>query len=87
MERENSQFFSEVYSNKISRFSDDYPVSGHKNSNIVNSIWLNIDEKKLASAFVGLTDVKRFAHYTMIKDIEQIKVHTTSILEGLTSDK
>ena len=36
-ERENSKFYSEVYTSKISRYSDDYPVSGHKNSNVYSS--------------------------------------------------
>ena len=45
-ERENSNYYAELYSTKISRYSDNYPVAGHQNSNIVNLIWTNIDEQK-----------------------------------------
>jgi hypothetical protein len=87
MERENSKYFSEVYTSKLSRYTDDYPVSGHINSNIVNSIWINLDEKKLASTFISLTDIKGFAHYSFLKEIEKIKEQTTMILEQLNSQK
>ncbi len=86
MERENSKFYSQVYTNKISRFSDNYPVSGRQNSGIFNSIWLNVDENKLASSFISLTDIKGFAHYSFIQEVEKIKEHTAMILESLNND-
>jgi hypothetical protein len=85
IERENSKWYSELYSSKASRFSDDYPVSGHENSNLFNSIWIDIDEKKLASGFISLTDIKRFAHYKFINDIENVKEQTTFILKKINS--
>ncbi len=85
MERENSKFYSEVYTSKISRFSDDYPVSGRKNSNLYNSVWIDIDEKKLASRFISLTDIKGFAHYSFIKEIENVKEKTTIMLNQINS--
>jgi hypothetical protein len=85
MERENSKYYAEVYTSKLSRYTDDYPVSGHINSNIVNSIWVNLDEKKLSSRFISLTDIKGFGHYSFLKEIEKIKEQTTIILEQLNS--
>ena len=47
IERENSKWFSEVYAGKASRFSDNYPFTfWPQNSNLINSIWVDIDEKK-----------------------------------------
>ena len=86
-ERENAQFYSQVYSNKVSRFSDDYPVSRRSNSKIFNYIWQNYDERDLASRFISLTDIKGFAHYSITKELEQIKAETTAILERLDNDK
>ena len=83
LERENSKYYTEVYSSKISRFSDNYPVSGHQNSNIMNSIWTSADKIKLASGFISLTDIKGFAHYTFIREAETIKEHTTMVLKEL----
>ncbi len=80
MERENAKFFSEVYTDKVSRFSDDYPVSRRQNSNLFNSIWIDIDEKKMASRFISLTDIKGFAHYSFINEIKNVKEQTTRIL-------
>jgi len=84
-ERENSNYYLNVYSSKVSRFSDDYPVSGRQNSNMINSIWADVDERKLASAFISLTDIKGFAHYTFTQQIEKIKAETTMVLEYLAS--
>lgn len=84
--RENTRYFAEIYSSKISRYSDEFLVSRHQNSNIVNSIWADTDETKLASSFIGLTDLKAFAHYTFIKEIENVKEETSSILEQLKSN-
>jgi len=85
IERENSKFYSEVYSSKISRYSDDFLVSGYRNSGITDLIWAKIDEKKLASRFVSLTDIKSFAHYSFIKEIENVKEKTTIMLEQLNN--
>jgi len=86
-ERENSKSYSEIYSSKISRFSDNYPVSGHQNSNLINSIWTNLDEKKFTSSFISLTDIKGFAHYSFINEIENVKERTTIILKQLNNQK
>ena len=86
LERENSNFFSQVYTNKISRFSDDFPVSGHVNSNIFNSIWRNADRKKLASSFISLTDIKGYAHNSLIMEAETLIDQTTMILARLKSE-
>ncbi|MCE2612788.1 DUF6090 family protein [Flavobacteriaceae bacterium D16] len=85
-ERENSEFYSEVYASKISRYSDDYPVSGHVNSNIFNLIWTDLNEKKLASRFMSLTDLKGYGHYSFISEIERVKQQTTSILNLLNQN-
>ena len=85
IERENSKWYSEIYSSKASRFSDDYPVSGHQNSNLFNSIWIDIDEKKLISGFISLTDIKGFAHYKFVNDIENLKERTTIVLKQISS--
>jgi len=82
-EREKSKYFSEIYASKISRFSDDYPVAHHQNSNIIDLIWKDIDEKKLASSFISLTDIKGFAHYSFVNEIENVKEKTTDILKQL----
>ncbi len=87
MERDNSNYYADVYTSKLSRYTDDYPVSGHIGSNIVNSIWVNLDEKKLSSRFISLIDIKGFAHYSFLKEIEKIKEQTTIILEQLNSQK
>lgn len=84
--QENTLYYAETYSTKISSYSDDYLVSGHQNSNIVNSIWTDIDETKLASSFIGLTDLKAFAHHVFIEEIEKVKEETSSILEQLKSN-
>ncbi len=83
IERESSNFYSEVYTDKVSRFSDDYPVSGRQNSNLFNLAWIDIDEKKLSSRFISLTDIKGFAHYSFINEIENVKGQTTSILKQI----
>lgn len=85
IERENSKFYSEVYSDKVSRFSDDYLVFGRQNSNLVNSIWIDIDEKKLTSGFISLTDIKGFAHYSFINEIKNVKNQTNSILQKINN--
>lgn len=84
--QENTRYYAEIYSSKISMYSDKYLVSRHQNSNIVNSIWADIDEDELASSFIGLTDLKAFAHYVFIEEIENVKVETSSILEQLKSN-
>jgi hypothetical protein len=86
LERENSNFFSQVYMNKISRFSDEFPVSGHVNSNIFDSIWRNADKKRLASGFISLTDIKGYAHRSLIKEAQIIKEQTTAILDRLNGE-
>ena len=85
IERENSEWYSNVYSSKISRFSDDYPVSGHQNSKIFNSIWTDINERKMASGFISLTDIKGFAHYSFVNEIENVKKQTITFLKQLDS--
>ncbi len=87
IERESSNFYSEVYTDKVSRFSDNYPVSGRQNSNLINLIWTDIDEKKLTSSFISLTDIKGFAHYSFIKEITNVKEQTTSILKQINKTK
>ena len=86
MERENSKFFSDVYTDKVSRFSDDYPVSGRQNSNLFNSVWIDIDEKKLTSRFISLTDIKGFAHYSFINEIKNVKAQTISLLNQINKE-
>jgi len=83
IERENSNYYMEIYSGKVSRFSDDFPVSGHKNSRIINAIWADADRGKLAPGFVSLTDIKGYAHYTFVQEVEKIKAETTLILKAL----
>ena len=83
LERENSRYYLSIYSNKVTRYSDDFPVSKHLNSNIVNTIWADVDAKKLASGFISLTDIKGFAHYAFIKDMEAIKQETINLLNEL----
>lgn len=85
IERENSEWYSNVYSSKISRFSDDYPISGHQNSKIFNSIWTDINERKMASGFISLTDIKGFAHYSFVNEIENVKMQTINFLKQLDS--
>ena len=85
LERENSNYYAEIYSNKISRYSDNYPVSGHQNSNIVNLIWTNLDELKFASSFISTTDIKGYAHYRFINAIENVKEKTTLLLEHINN--
>ncbi len=85
IERENSEWYSEVYSSKVSRFSDDYPVSRQQNSKIFNSIWTDINERKIASGFISLTDIKGFAHYSFINEIENVKRQTITFLNQLDS--
>ncbi len=83
IERESSSFYSDVYTDKVSRFSDNYPVSGRQNSNLFNLVWIDIDEKKLASSFISLTDIKGFAHYSFINEIKNVKEQTASILKQI----
>jgi hypothetical protein len=85
IERGNSEYYSEVYSSKISRFSDDYPVSKRQNSKIFNSIWTNINERKIASGFISLTDIKGFAHYSFVNEIENVKKQTISFMKQMDS--
>lgn len=85
IERENSKWYSDVYSSKISRFSDDYPVSGHQNSKIYNSIWADINEREIASGFISLTDIKGFAHYSFVNEIENVKKQTITFLKQIDS--
>lgn len=85
-ERENSKWYSEVYTDKVSRFSDDYPVSGRVNSNLFNSVWTDLDDKKLASRFISLTDIKGFAHYKFINEIINVKYQTTSVLQQINDN-
>ena len=85
LERENSNYYLNVYSGKVSRFSDEYPVSRRQNSNMINSLWANVDERKLASGFISLTDIKGFAHYSFASEIGKIKEQTCIILEYLGS--
>jgi len=86
LERENSNYYTEIYSNKISRYSDNYPVSGHQNSNIVNLIWTNVDELKFASSFISTTDIKGYAHYRFINAIENVKENTTLLIEQINNN-
>jgi len=83
IERESSNFYSEVYSDKVSRFSDDYPVSGRQNSNLFDLVWLDIEQKKLASRFISLTDIKGFAHYSFLNEIKNVKEETSRILKQI----
>ena len=85
LERENSNYYLDIYSGKVSRFSDNYPVSGRVNSNMIRLIWVNVDERELASGFISLTDIKSFAHYAFARDIDNIREQTTQILEYLDS--
>ncbi len=84
-ERENANYYLDIYSRKISRFTDDFPVSRHQNSSIVNALWADVDNKKLASGFISLTDIKGFAHYKFIDEIEKIKAQTILLLEQLNT--
>ena len=86
LERENSNYYSEIYSNKISRYSDNYPVSGHQNSNVVDLIWTNVDELKFASGFISTTDIKGYAHYRFINAIENVKEKTTLLIEQINNN-
>jgi hypothetical protein len=86
LERENSNYYTEIYSNKISRYSDNYPVSGHQNSNVVNLIWTNIDEQKFASYFISATDIKGYAHYRFLNAIENVKEKTTLLIEQINNN-
>lgn len=85
LERENARYYREIYSSKITRFSDDFPVSGHQNSSIVNFIWTDIDQRKLASGFLSLTDIKAFAHHAFIEETEGVKKEAILLLEKLKS--
>ena len=87
IERENSNYYMEIYSSKVSRFSDDFPVSGHKNSRIINAIWEEADRRKLAPGFISLTDIKGYAHYTFVQEVEKIKAETTLILKALKASQ
>ena len=84
-ERESSNYYSEIYANKLSRYTDYYPVSGHKNSNVVNLIWTNLNEQKFASSFVSVTDIKSYAHYRFISAMENVKEKTVRLLELMNS--
>jgi len=86
LERENSNYYSEVYSTKISRYSDNFPVSGHQNSNIVNLIWTHINEQNFASNFISLTDIKGYSHYRFITAIENVKEKTTLLIEQINNN-
>jgi hypothetical protein len=83
LERENSKYYQGIYSDRITRFTDNFPVSKHQNSNIVNAIWTNADTEKLASGFISLTDIKGFAHLSFIRDMEAIKKETENVLRQL----
>ena len=83
LERENSNYYTEIYLNKISRYSDKYPVSGHQNSNIVNLIWADVDEQKFASNFISVADIKGYTHYRFINAIENVKEKTTLLIEKI----
>lgn len=85
IERENSKFYAEVYTDKISRFSDDFPVSGRQNSKIFNSVWDNVDENEIASRFISLTDIKGFSHYTFIENIIKVKEQTSAVIQYIKS--
>jgi hypothetical protein len=87
IERENSKYYTEVYSSKVSRYSDNFPVSKRNYSTIFNSVWNNLDEKKLASSFISLTDIKGFAHYSFANEIENVKKATITILKQMDSIK
>ena len=84
-ERENSNYYSEIYANKLSRYTDNYPVSGHKNSYVVNLIWTNLNEQKFASSFVSVTDIKGYAHYRFIDAMENVKEKTARLLEHMNN--
>ena len=86
LERENSNYYTEVYSDKISRYSDNYPVSRHQNSTVVNLIWTNVNEQKFASNFISLTDIKGYAHYRFTSEIENVKEKTTLLLEHINNN-
>ena len=85
LERESSNYYSGVYTTKISRYSDNFPVSGHQNSNVVNLIWTNVNEKEFASNFISLTDIKGYAHYRFTSEIENVKEKTTLLLEHINN--
>ncbi len=86
LERENSNYYTEIYSTKISRYSDNYPVSGHQNSNVVNLIWTNINEQKFASNFISVADIKGYSHYRFITAIENVKEQTTHLIEQINNN-
>ncbi len=83
IERESSNFYSEVYTDKVSRFSDDYPVSGRQNSNLFDLVWIDIEQKKLASRFISLTDIKGFTHHSFLNEIKNVKEETSRILKQI----
>ena len=85
LERENSNYYADIYSSKISRYSDNYPVSGHQDSNIVNLIWTNVNEQEFASKFISSTDIKGYAHYRFINAIENVKEKTTLLIEYINN--
>ena len=86
LERENSNYYTDIYSDKISRYSDNYPVSGHQNSNVVNLIWSNLEELKFAANFISTTDIKGYAHYRFIAAIENVKEKTTLLIEQINNN-
>ena len=49
------------------------------------NVWVDIDEKKLASGFISLTAIKGYSHYTFINEIENIKEQTTIVLRQINS--
>ncbi|NND08683.1 MAG: hypothetical protein HKN87_20100 [Saprospiraceae bacterium] len=83
IERERTNYYTQIYTNKISRFSDDYPVSRRQDSKIVNSIWADADKRELAARFISLTDIKGFSHYTFISEIENVRDQTSAILKHI----
>jgi hypothetical protein len=85
-ERENSNYYTEIYSDKISRYTDNYPVSGHQNSNVADLIWTNINEQKFASSFISTTDIKGYAHYRFITAIENVKEKTTLLIKQINKN-
>ena len=87
IERENSNYYLEIYSSKVSRFSDIYPVTGHMGSSIVDAIWRDADRMGLASGFISLTDIKGFVHAAFIGEMEKLKNQTIEILDRLNDNK
>ena len=80
-ERENSNYYSGIFASKISGYSDSYLVSGHQNSKIVDMTWTDIDEKKFASSFISLADIKGYTHYRFLMAMENVKKETTFLLD------